>query len=538
MDKFAEYIDGVGGKETFSDQEMTDYTPFLMPLTFFLQRLDSGSLDHEGKLGSFTKRILDLVAELPQNAPTSLTASVILSTSNMTDFSNIINLNLHGLGITRIEEIGVCPNVRSLILSCNRIRQVEGLVPLLHLQALDLSFNLLEEITGLSGMSELQSLLLNNNQLSQLEDLIIIRRNSRCLRELDLRGNALCKEKNYRANALGNLSTLQILDGTSIDDAERTRVRTRSAKLTIDRIWASQATLLVTSMHDLEYGTYERANISTSADWTLQVETLNINYEGITKIANMEGLVNLRQLSFAHNVVTSADGLGGCTALEDLSLEDNRIRSCENLQHCRLLRKLDLSHNELRMMQSLAPLQNLTQLSIENNFISSLSVLAQLSALMELYVGNNQIKHLQEIDYLRHLPKLIIMDSSGNFICNSVDYRPYTLFRMRRLKVLDGSSVQIEEVAHAREKFSGKLSQEVLSTRLGHDSYTQVRLLEISSLKLRDLSILDELNFCNLSELVAENNQLSISSALSLPVQSPVIQFRSCRRNSTASEPS
>ena len=157
---------------------------------------------------------------------------------------------------------------------------------------------------------------------------------------------------------------------------------------------------------------------------------------------------------------------------------------------------------------------------------------------MELYVGNNQIKHLQEIDYLRHLPKLIIMDSSGNSICNSVDYRPYTLFRMRRLKVLDGSSVQIEEVAHAREKFSGKLSQEVLSTRLGHDSYTQVRLLEISSLKLRDLSILDELNFCNLSELVAENNQLSISSALSLPVQSPVIQFRSCRRNSTASEPS
>jgi hypothetical protein len=81
---------------------------------------------------------------------------------------------------------------------------------------------------------------------------------------------------------------------------------------------------------------------------------------------------------------------------------------------------------------------------------------------------------------------------------------------MRRLKVLDGSSVQIEEFMQAREKFSGKLTREILSSRLGHKSYMHVCQLEISSLKLRDLSILDQLDFSNLSELIADNNQLSV----------------------------
>merc|ERR1719230_1894815 len=117
------------------------------------------------------------------------------------------------------------------------------------------------------------------------------------------------------------------------------------------------------------------------------------------------------------------------------------------------LKKLDLSHNELSALHNLEPLTHLTQLSLENNAISSLSGLAHLSSLMELYIGNNEVHELQEVDHLKNLPKLIIVDLSGNQLCNTANYRLYTLFRIRRLKVLDGISVQSEEVAQAREKF-------------------------------------------------------------------------------------
>lgn len=51
------------------------------------------------------------------------------------------------------------------------------------------------------------------------------------------------------------------------------------------------------------------------------------------------------------------------------------------------------------------------------------------------------------MDYLKSLPKLIILDLAGNPVCANPDYRLYTLFRVKRLKVLDGISVNSDEAA-------------------------------------------------------------------------------------------
>ena len=501
MEKFANYIDGIGGKNEFSDQELIDYMPYLMPLVFFMQRLDSNWLNHKYELRTLCEQVCHIVSELPQKGPTCLTASMLLAKGKTGDLSTIVYLNLHGLGITRIEELDACRHIEDLILSCNAIEEVEGLTSLLHVKALDLSFNKLKKMNGVSGMSKLRSLLLNHNQLSRLEDLSIVRKHAASLTEIDLRGNFFCKEKDYRCTTLRFLSSLQILDGSAIGKREKSKIMIELSELSVDKILLN---------HLSELAAENDVSKSKAGDWTLQVEVLNINHEGLVRVKNVERLVNLRRASFAHNVIVSVDGLGYCTALEDLSLEDNRIACCDNLQYCQLLRRLDVSQNELHEIETLGSLRNLTQLSMENNLISGLSTLIHFSVLMELYIGNNQIASIQEIDYLRQLPKLIILDLSGNPLCSAVDYRLYTLFRMRRLKVLDGSSVQIEEFTQAREKFSGKLTREILSSRLGHKSYMHVCQLEISSLKLRDLSILDQLDFSNLSELIADNNQLSV----------------------------
>lgn len=68
-----------------------------------------------------------------------------------------------------------------------------------------------------------------------------------------------------------------------------------------------------------------------------------------------------------------------------------------------------------------------------------------LRNLMEIYLSNNQIGNTQEINHLKQLPKLIILDLQGNALQRDANYRVYTLFVLSRLKVLDGLSVEPSE---------------------------------------------------------------------------------------------
>lgn len=64
---------------------------------------------------------------------------------------------------------------------------------------------------------------------------------------------------------------------------------------------------------------------------------------------------------------------------------------------------------------------------------------------MELYIGNNCLTDLKSIAQLKSLPKLIILDISGNPLCIDKQYRVYTVFHLKKLKVLDGLSIEHNE---------------------------------------------------------------------------------------------
>lgn len=80
-------------------------------------------------------------------------------------------------------------------------------------------------------------------------------------------------------------------------------------------------------------------------------------------------------------------------------------------------------------MSRLEGLINLTQLSLENNEISTLAGLGCLPCLMELYLANNLVARTSELDALRNIARLIILDLSGNPICQTSHYRTYTVYR-------------------------------------------------------------------------------------------------------------
>ena len=61
--------------------------------------------------------------------------------------------------------------------------------------------------------------------------------------------------------------------------------------------------------------------------------------------------------------------------------------------------------------------------------------LSGLVSLMELYCGGNKVAGVREVGHLRSLQKLIILDLSGNPMTAHADYRLYTVYHLRKLKV-------------------------------------------------------------------------------------------------------
>ena len=62
--------------------------------------------------------------------------------------------------------------------------------------------------------------------------------------------------------------------------------------------------------------------------------------------------------------------------------------------------------------------------------------LSCLVSLMELYCGGNNVEGVREVGHLRGLLKLIILDLTGNPVAAHDDYRLYTIYHLRKLKVM------------------------------------------------------------------------------------------------------
>ena len=126
------------------------------------------------------------------------------------------------------------------------------------------------------------------------------------------------------------------------------------------------------------------------------------------------------------------------------------------------------------------------QLSLEENKITTLQDFPDLKNLMEIYLANNLISNPKEIQNLKHLHKLIILDISGNPLSKDPNYRIFTLYNLKKLKVLDGVSVEVAEHQIAKELFTGRLTEEILLSRLNGLSPESVQELDLTNCKLKD----------------------------------------------------
>ena len=269
------------------------------------------------------------------------------------------------------------------------------------------------------------------------------------------------------------LAELRVLDNTPVTPDERNEMMTNESL--VDLEWIRKKT---------EAKSLGKSG-STMTQWAESVEQLDLNCLHIRRVCSLQQLINLRRASFSDNEMEKIEGIETCTLLEELCLDQNHIRKIEGLGSLVFLKKLDLGHNSIRSIDGLETLVHLTQLSLEDNQITSLRGLESLKSLMELYICNNNIIAIKEVQHLKDLAKLIILDLSGNGLCKEKDYRLYSIYYMRRLKVLDGVGVDAAEQADAHKKYSGKLTQEFLLEKIGHKYFEHIRELDLSSCRIR-----------------------------------------------------
>jgi Leucine-rich repeat (LRR) protein len=101
----------------------------------------------------------------------------------------------------------------------------------------------------------------------------------------------------------------------------------------------------------------------------------------------------------------------------------------------------------------------------------------------------------------------MILDLAGNKVCFSKAYRPFAVFHLTRLKILNGAPITVKEQSEAKDELQGKLTHEILAEKIG-TSFKNVTELDLRNLKIKEADCICGKEFRNLRRLNFDNNLL------------------------------
>ncbi|XP_058487650.1 nischarin [Solea solea] len=158
---------------------------------------------------------------------------------------------------------------------------------------------------------------------------------------------------------------------------------------------------------------------------------------------------NLTTLDMSHNCISTIDSsVKLIREVEFLDLSYNQLSSVENLQHLYNLVHVDLSYNSLRVLEAAhTRLGNIKTLNLAGNQLNQLTGLTKLYSLVNLDLSHNQLAQLEEIKNIGSLPCLEKLNLSNNPMCIIPDYRTKVLaqFGERAAEVCLDSNVTTEK---------------------------------------------------------------------------------------------
>jgi hypothetical protein len=110
-------------------------------------------------------------------------------------------------------------NLQWLDLSFNNISEIKGLEKLTKLQDVSFYNNDIQTISGLDSCTQINCLSIGNNSIKQLENLMELRK-FKHLRLLNLEGNPVCNDPEYRMFVLAHLKSLKYLDYALVHESD------------------------------------------------------------------------------------------------------------------------------------------------------------------------------------------------------------------------------------------------------------------------------------------------------------------------------
>eukprot|EP00903_Cladosiphon_okamuranus_P006381 g6246.t1 len=143
----------------------------------------------------------------------------VLKIDNLQGFSRLTKLCLDNNIIESISNLDHLVHLKWLDLSFNNIKAITGLDRLTELLDLSLYNNQISEIEGLDSCSNLQCLSLGNNRIASLDSIIRLRRYPK-LQLVNLEGNPVCREVEYRFTVLAYIKNITYHDYGTVDPAE------------------------------------------------------------------------------------------------------------------------------------------------------------------------------------------------------------------------------------------------------------------------------------------------------------------------------
>ncbi|XP_037343021.2 leucine-rich repeat-containing protein 9 [Pungitius pungitius] len=466
----------------------------------------------------------------PQPRLLSLDDKILLNMTGANVLSQITVLNLHGNSLSKMKEISRLTALRHLTISFNDFTHLNDISHMPNLEFLDASYNRLVTLEGLRKLERLKLLDLRWNKLTKArEDTAVLRKHTPALLKLDTRHNPWIRSETVRMTILGRLTSLTHLDDTMVaeEEASYAVLMAAGSKITQESLLAHSSTnsgrprslsLLPTAQLLCPLSPPPTSlSRELQPDWTEKITVLNLDSQRISKLINLNKLVNLRWASFNDNDITKVEGLDSCLKLEELSLNNNSISTLDGLSKLHCLSKLSVDGNQLSSLEAsvLDRLPNLSFVSVVNNCIGSLRGIHRVRSLLELYIGNNRISTSRDIYYLKGLTNLIILDLYGNPLAEKLEnYRIYVVFHLPSLKALDGLAVEVTECESAKDMFGGRLTPDMIAEKLGHSNYTDIPILTLQSCSIRTVDLSPEDLFCGLRSVNLDHNNLTSFSGL------------------------
>lgn len=318
-----------------------NYFDQIIPHLPSLKYLDEKPVDEQRKkLSSSPFRTLDAELVAKEQSKTSeggpctikLNHMKLIGISINTNFADLQNLDISNNNLTKLDGLQFFPRLTHLKAENNLLTDITDVGHLLHLRILELGSNCISNPGhSLTGLKELTLLSMDRNKIRSLasftelsvllelylgenliEDLKEVRNlgSLKKLVVLDLLGNPMCRDAEYRLFCVFNIKEIKVLDGNNVvqkefEDSKQAFMGKLSDELLAERLRGRNMQTLV-SMDLSHCNLRDFDNIFTSQKFPKIVE-MDLTGNHFTNLRCFGYLPTLKELSLAENKLTSLE---------------------------------------------------------------------------------------------------------------------------------------------------------------------------------------------------------------------------------------